>query len=407
MPDTSSPPLIYIVAGEPSGDLLGAQLMAALKAKTGGPISGGPNSGGGVRFTGVGGPRMAEQGLESLFPMSDLAVMGFVEVVRHIPNVKRRIGEVVADIQARAPDAVVTVDAPAFTLRVQRKLRAAMGGTSENGAPRLIHFVAPTVWAWRKGRAKEVAEFLDHLLCILPFEPPYFEKHGLKATFVGYPAIEDAVGGDGAAFRRENDIPAGAPMLCLMPGSRRSEIGRLLPIFLKTLDRLEADHPGLRAAIPVVPNVRDLVEAMTAGDGRITLLHDPTRRKHLFAAADAALIKVGTANLELAAAGVPLVSTQRVSHLSGLIYQLLVRMKYISLINIVLDRETHPEPLQYNCTPRNLARLVGGILDDESVRRAQIEAGLEAARRVGLGGPSPSDQAADVVLAELVRSGAR
>jgi len=400
MPDKSPLPLIYIVAGEPSGDLLGAQLMASLQAKTGGK----------VRFTGVGGPRMAEQGLASLFPMSDLAVMGFVEVVRHIPKVKRRIAEVAADIQSKAPDAVITVDAPAFTLRVLRKVRGKMGDAPENGSPKLIHFVAPTVWAWRKGRAKEVAAFLDHLLCILPFEPPYFEEHGLKATFVGYPAIEDAVGGDGDAFRRENGIPANAPLLCLMPGSRRSEIGRLLPIFLKTLDRLATGRPGIKAAIPVVPNVRDLVEAMTApyrsgGDARITLLHDPTRRKHLFAAADAALIKVGTANLELAAAGVPLVSTQRVSHLSGLIYQLLVRMKYISLINIVLDRETHPEPLQYNCTPRNLARLVGGILDDENVRRAQIEAGLEAARQVGLGGPSPSDRAADAVLAELGRSG--
>lgn len=397
MPDTPSSPLIYIVAGEPSGDLLGAQLMASLKEKTGGNVA----------FTGVGGPRMIEQGLTSLFPMSDLAVMGFVEVVRHIPKVKRRIGEVAADIQAKAPDAVITVDAPAFTLRVLKRVRAAMGDAPENGAPKLIHFVAPTVWAWRKGRAKEVAEFLDHLLCILPFEPPYFEVHGLKATFIGYPAIEDAVGGDGAAFRKENNIPADVPLLCLMPGSRRSEIERLLPTFLKTLDRLERDHPGIRAAIPVVPNVRDLVEAKTAGDQRITLLHDAGRRKHLFAAADAALIKMGTANIELAAAGVPLVATQRLSHLSGLIFLLLVHVKHVSLINIILDRESHPEPLQYNCRAGVLTPLVGRILDDPAVRDAQIEAGLEAARQLGLGGPAPSTLAADVVLRELGLSDAR
>ena len=393
MPETppESPPLIYLVAGEPSGDLLGAQLMAALRDATGGHVA----------FTGVGGPRMAEQGLTSLFPMSDLAIMGFAEVVRHIPMVKRRIREVAADVQAKSPATVVTIDAPAFTLRVQRQLRAAFGA---NGPP-LVHFVAPTVWAWRKGRAKEIAGFLDHLLCILPFEPPYFEVHGLASTFVGYPAIEDATGGDGPAFRKENGIPADAPLLCLMPGSRRSEIGRLLPVFLATLDRLEVTHPGLRAAIPVVPNVRDLVETATAGDARISLLHDPDRRKHLFAASDAALIKIGTANIELAAAGVPIVSTQRVSVVSAMIYQAVVRLKYVSLINIVLGRESHPEPLQFNCRPGVLAPLLDRILREESLRQRLIEDGLEAARQLGLGGESPSARAADVVRRKLEADG--
>ena len=215
-------PLLYLIAGEPSGDLLGGSLMAALKHRTGGQ----------VRFAGVGGPKMIEQGLEPLFPMTELAVFGLAEILPRLRRLMRRGEETVADIARLRPAALVTIDSPGFTLRVAQRVVPL-------GVPR-VHYVAPSVWAWKPERAAKIAKYLTHLLALLPFEPPYFEKEGLPCTFVGHSAIEGPAGrGDGAAFRARHGLAPNRRVIVMLPGSRTGEIDRLLPVFLETLRRLQ------------------------------------------------------------------------------------------------------------------------------------------------------------------------
>lgn len=380
----SRAPLIFLVAGEPSGDALGARLMAALRRETDGR----------VRFAGVGGPLMAEQGLDSLVPMRELAIMGFAEVVRHVPRVLRRIDEIAGAARRLAPAAVVTIDAQALSLRVVRRLAGA-------GIP-LIQYVAPTVWAWKPGRAAKLARYLDHIITLLPFEPPYFERHGLAATYVGFPAVEDVTGGDGAAFRARHGIAAEVPLLCAMPGSRRGEIARLFPVFRETVRLLAARVPDLHVVIPVVANVRDLVEQASRGfPTPLTLSRDTAERPDVFAAADAALVKSGTTSVELAVAGVPVVVTHKVSVLSAAIFIMVRRVRLVSIVNIMAGRMVQPELLQANCRPRRLAKAVARLLRDESAGREQRDVGAEVGRQLGLGGTAPSVLAARAVLAHI------
>ena len=311
-PDATAP-LIFLVAGEPSGDLLGARLMAALKAETGGQ----------VRFAGVGGARMAEEGLTSLFPIGELAVMGIVEVLPHALNIYRRIRQTVAAAEAARPAALVTIDSPSFTLEVSQRLRG-------RGFP-LIHYVAPSVWAWKAWRAKHIARFLDHLLALLPFEPPYFETHGLRTTFVGHPAIEmGQVAVDPARFRARHGIASAAPLLTVLPGSRRGEVARLAPVFGATLGLLASRHEGLRAVVPTVETVAAQVEA-AAGAWPVptAVLRDPAEKYEAFAASTAALAASGTVAVELAVAGLPAVIGYRLNWLSGALARRLVKAKYV------------------------------------------------------------------------------
>ncbi|MGH8222797.1 MAG: lipid-A-disaccharide synthase, partial [Nevskiales bacterium] len=293
-------PLIFIIAGEPSGDALAARLMAALKAETRGR----------VRFAGIGGERMEAEGLQSLFPMRELALMGIFEVLRHIPRILRRIRETVAAVDRLRPDIVLTVDAPGFTLRVASKLKG-------HGIP-LLHYVAPTVWAWKPGRAREIAQYLDRLLVVLPFEPPYFEAHGLACDFVGHPSVEDADAGNGLAFRRRHGIPDEAPLLCALPGSRASEIRRLMPIYGETLRLLLQRLPALRVVIPAVEHVTDAIKFSAAGWPVKPVIVAETEEKHdAFAASTVALVKSGTTSIDVAIAGLPGVITQKLNALSG------------------------------------------------------------------------------------------
>jgi lipid-A-disaccharide synthase len=368
------------VAGEPSGDLLGARLMAALKAETGAR----------VRFDGIGGPRMEREGLRSRVPLSDLAVMGILEVIPHAPRILRHLRETADAVRALRPDAVVTIDAPAFSTRLAHRLKG-------SGVP-VVHYVAPTVWAWKAWRAKEMAGCVDHLITLLPFEAPYFERHGLSCTFVGYPAIEDAAGGDGPSFRAAHGIAPDAKVLCAMPGSRKKEIHRLLPTFERTVERLRASVPGLAVVLPAVENVADLVgERVARWKTPVLVSRDPAARRHLFAASDVALVKSGTASVELAAAGVPIVVTQRIGWFAALMLWAFAKVRYVSLVNLLEEREVQPELLQGRATPRRLAAAIESLLRTEE-RAWRIEAGLRAARALGLGGEAPSRRAARAVL---------
>lgn len=379
--DTDAP-LLFLIAGEPSGDQLGARLMAALSDETKGRI----------RFAGVGGDAMEAHGLKSLVPIESLSVMGLIEVLPHIPRILRSIREVAAAAKAARPAAVVTIDSPTFSLRVSKRLAG-------SGIP-LIHYVAPSVWAWRPGRARHLAGFLDHLLALLPFEPPYFERHGLPTTFIGHPAVEAAGGApsrDGA--RRALGLAPEAPVLCLLPGSRQGEVGRLLPIFGETVALLRGRFPGLAVIVPTVQTVGDRVAkaiALWPGSNRVVRGRD--QKLQAFAAADCALAASGTVAVELAAARLPAVIAYRVSPVSAFLARRLIKVRYASLMNLLLDHEAQPEFLQERCTAENLATAIGTLITDPAARAAQVAAADQAIAALRPAGETPSGRAARTIL---------
>jgi lipid-A-disaccharide synthase len=377
--------LLYMIAGEPSGDVLGGSLMAALRAKTGNA----------VRFAGIGGPKMIEQGLESLFPMTELAVFGLAEIVPKIPHLKRRGEQTVADIARLMPAALVTIDAPGFALRVAERVKPL-------GVPR-VHYVAPSVWAWKPGRAAKIAKYLNHLMALLPFEPPYFEKEGLPCSFVGHPAIEGMAGkGDGAAFRTRHGIAPDRRVLVMLPGSRAGEIDRMLPVFIEALRRLQVGRGAFTIALPVPAYLVDTVRAGMAGAGLdAVLITGDAEKFDAFAAAELALAKSGTVTLELALSGVPTVIAYRINPLTHFIAVRMTFGKYAGLPNVILDRFLMPELLQYDCTPDRLVTELSRLLDDPAARETQLSGGKEIRRLLSPEGMTPSEAAADVVLRVL------
>jgi lipid-A-disaccharide synthase len=376
-------PLVYLMAGEASGDALGARLMAALKAQTGGDI----------RFAGVGGLRMQAEGLKSLFPMDEIAVMGLAEVLPRIALIRRRIRETAADIQATRPDAIVGIDAPGFTFRVQQSLGPAIPAAR-------IHYVAPSVWAWKPWRAKKAAALLDHLLVLLPFEPPLFERHGLPASFVGHPVIESGADrGDGAGFRVRHGIAADAKLVCLLPGSRAGEVTRMLPVLRGAAGLLGERFPGLAVVLPTMPGVAARVRAAVA-DWPVApvVLEGDAEKYDAFAAADAALAASGTVALELAMAGAPSVIGYRMNALTWRLVKAMVRVQYVNIVNLLLEREAVPELLQYACTPARLAEAAARLIEEPKAAEAQRKACRRAIAMLRDPDALPSDRAAEIVL---------
>jgi lipid-A-disaccharide synthase len=379
-------PLFYIIAGEASGDVLGAGLMRGLRTLTQGR----------ARFAGVGGDRMAEEGLASLFPISEMAVMGVFEILPHARHLLGRVRETVEDVARLQPAALITIDSKAFTMRVARRLRK----RREAGSPviPLIHMVAPTVWAWRPGRAKVISRFLDHLLVLFPFEPPYFERHGLATTFIGHPAV-DQPDGDGRAFRGRFAIPDDATVIAVLPGSRPGEVKRLLPVFGRTVERLRTRYPKLHAVIPTVSVVADQVEAGVADwKTPVTVVRDARYKADAFAAADVALATSGTVTLELSLAKVPAVVAYRVNPLTVPIGHLLVNRDSVILTNRILERQILPLFIQSECTPERLGLAVTRLLDDKTARAEQIAAADEVRRLLRAADEPASITAARAVL---------
>ncbi|HSU05626.1 MAG TPA: lipid-A-disaccharide synthase [Acetobacteraceae bacterium] len=375
--------LIYLVAGEQSGDVLGARLMTALRARRPG-----------VEFAGIGGTQMTMQGLASRFPISELAVMGLLEVLPRLAQLRRRLAETVADIAARRPVVVVTIDSPGFTLRLLRAV-ASLG-------VRRVHYVAPQIWAWREGRVRHYPGLWDRLLCLLPFEPEFFARHDLPAQFVGHPVLESGADrGDGARFRTQHGLSGAARVITVMPGSRRNETSRLLPILGATLQLLGD-------IVPVVPIAGPVAEAVRAGTRSWPvppiLVTEDGEKHDAFAASSAALTKSGTATLELALADVPMLVAYRVNPLSGVLIRRLVKVQYASLLNLLSGHELVPELMQEACTPARLAEVLTRLLDDPDAAAAQrlgFRAVLQALRPTfGL----PSEAAANSVLELLDQS---
>ena len=380
-------PLIYLLAGEASGDTIGGRLMAALVAARPG-----------LAFAGVGGPRMQAMGLDSLFPMADLAVMGLMEVLPRVRLLRRRVHEAAADIVARRPDIVVSIDAPGFMLHVLKRV-------APSGVKR-VHYVAPQVWAWREHRVKSFPGIWDELLCLLPFEVAYFASHGLPARFVGHPVLESGAGsGDGAAFRLRHRIAPQAPVLVLMPGSRRSEAPRLLPVFRATLALLAQDSPDLVPVVPVSPAVAEVVQRATSDwPLRPVIVTDLADKHDAYAAASAALTKSGTSTLELALAGVPMAVTYRVNAVSAWMARRMIRVKHVAMVNLLAGRAIVPELLQQECRPDRLAAVVRQMLRDPAVAAAQRAAFGPLLAGLHPPGETPSAAAAREILAVLDRA---
>ncbi len=358
--------------------------MAALRTRC-------PN----VAFAGVGGAHMAVQGLTSLFPIKELALMGLLEVVPRLPRLRRRLRETLADIAARQPVVVVTIDSPGFTLRLLRAV-------SKLGFRR-VHYVAPQAWAWREGRVKRYPGLWDRLLCLLPFEPAFFAQHGVPAQFVGHPVLESGADcGDSERFRDRHAIPAGEQVVTMMPGSRPTETARLLPIMGAALGILAQSRPVV-PVVPVAAPVAGSVREATANWRVQPILVIEAQEKYdAFAASAAALTKSGTSTLELALAGVPMLVTYRVNPVSAALARRMVKVRHASLLNLISGREVVPELLQQACTPERLAEALGRLLQDHASAAAQRGAFGEVMKLLAPGGGLlPSEAAADAIL-ELI-----
>jgi lipid-A-disaccharide synthase len=378
-----------LVCGEPSGDALGAQLMAGLKQLAGTR----------VRFSGVGGLAMAREGLHSLFPLDATAVMGLREVVPAIPKILKRVNQAVDFAVRTRPDVVVVIDSPDFTHRV------AQGIKQTDPTIRTVDYVAPQVWASRAYRARKMAHYFDLVLALFPFEVAFFEKYGLRAAFVGHPVIERAAKiGGGEALRARLKIAPEAPLLALLPGSRTSEIRFILPVFQDAVKILAANIPGLVTVLPTVPHVAAKVRAATTGwPTALHIVEGEADKFAAFHAANAALAASGTVTAELALAHTPMVVGYKVGGLTFFLSKFLMTVTHITLINILLEREAVPEFLQSRCTAENLAAAVEKLFRDEAAREAQIEAMTDFGHRLGEGDEAPSLRAARVLLEFLER----
>ena len=376
-------PLVYLIAGEPSGDALGARLIDGLKELTDGK----------VRVTGVGGPLMAAEGLDSLYPINTLSVIGVVEILGKVPKIFGLIRRTVADIRTTRPDVVVTIDSQTFSHWIAKRLRPAP-------CP-IVHYVAPTVWAWKPWRAKHLAKLVDRVLMLFAFEKPYFEAVGLDAVLVGHPVARMDIPDDaGAKFRVARGIGPDEVLVCLLPGSRMSEVTRHLPVFQGAVERLVSDRPRLRFVVPTVDHVEANVRAAVATwSVPVVVVAGSEDEKHAaLRASNVALAASGTVILELAAAGLPAVVAYRAHPLTAAIVRRVARVPHVSLVNLIEEREVMPEFLQEYCTPDSLAVAVARLLDDGALRDRQQAAMGRVMTKLGRGGDPPHLRAARAVL---------
>jgi lipid-A-disaccharide synthase len=369
---------VFVTAGEASGDRLGAALIRGLRTLV-------PD----LELAGVGGALMAAEGLESLYPMEELSVMGLAEILPRYRSLKRRIAETADAAAALRPDVLVTIDSPDFSSRVARRVRASQ-------ATRIIHYVAPTVWAWRPGRARKLAPLVDHVLALLPFEPPYLEAAGVRCTFVGHPVVAEPAADPArvAALRAGTD----GPLILVLPGSRASEVRRMLPVFGEVLRRVREVHPRMRALLPALPALRDEIEAQVGRWDEAPDLVDAAdldAKRTAFAASDAALTKSGTVSLELAAAGTPMIVAHDMAWISRQIIARMLLVDTVTLVNLISETRTVPEFLGRDCRPERIAPALLELLADPGAQAAALELTM---KRLGRGGVDPGLRAARAVL---------
>jgi lipid-A-disaccharide synthase len=379
---------IFLIATEESGDRLGAGLMKVLRQRLGDA----------VQFDGVGGRAMAQEGLTSLFPIEELSIMGFAAVVKQLPKILRLIRQTAAAALDMSPDIVVIIDSPDFTHRVARRVRARAPSIP------IVDYVSPTVWAWRPGRARAMRFYVDHVLGLLPFEPEAYRKlNGPACSYVGHPLIEQLASlRPSAAEQARRGSPP--PVLLVLPGSRRGEIGHHLGVFGETLGRLRAAGTTFEAVLPTMPHLSDVIRrGVQAWPVAPRIVTGEAERRAAFRIARAALAKSGTVTLELALSGVPMVTAYKVGSAEAFILRRAIKVQSVILANLVLGREIIPEFLQESCTAEKLAPALADVLADSPARRQQVEAfaGLDAI--MATGNATPSVRAADIVLQTMRR----
>lgn len=378
----NSGPHVFLVAGEESGDRLGAALIAAITRRSPG-----------AQFSGVGGAQMAGQGVQSLFALGDLAIVGVGAIATSLPKILGRIAATAQAVVAAKPDVLVIIDSPEFTHRVARKVRA------HAPAIPIVDYVCPSVWAWRPGRARAMRAYVDHVLALLPFEPAVMRRlGGPPCSYVGHPLSERLASlrpNTEEAHRRLSD----PPLLLVLPGSRASEIHRMAGVFGEAVAIATKRAGALEVVVPAVPRLNEAVRAAIAS-WRVParIVTEPAAKDEAFRNARAALSKSGTSTLELAVAGVPMVAAYKVSLFEELIGRTFIRVQSYILVNLVLGENVVPEYLQRDCTPERLAAALVPLLSDTQERRRQIEAFARLDTIMDIGKAVPSDCAAAVVL---------
>ena len=377
---------IFLIATEESGDRLGANLMKVLRQRLGDA----------VRFEGVGGRAMAREGLESLFPIEELSIIGLAAVVTQLPKILGLIKETAAVVTEASPDILVIIDSPDFTHRVAKRVRAS------NPRIPIVDYVSPSVWAWRPGRARAMLTYVDHVLALLPFEPEAYRRlRGPPCSYVGHPLTEQlaSLRPNADEARRRADAP---PVLLVLPGSRRSEIRHHMAVFGQTLGRLQEQGVAFELILPTMPHLQEVImEALKGWPMQPQLVIGEQDKRAAFRIAHAALAKSGTVTLELALSGVPMVTAYRTGSAEAWILQRAIKVNSVILANLVIGENVVPEFLQDDCTPEKLSQALRDVLGDSALRRKQLEAFAKIDGIMSTGNQPPSARAADIVLATM------
>ena len=365
---------VYLVAGEPSGDKLGAALMAELKNFATFDLD----------YRGVGGPLMEDQGLASLFPIDDIAVIGIGEILAKYNFLKERINNTVDDILRFKPDVLITIDAPEFSLRVARMVRKKIFVNT-------IHYVAPTVWAWRPKRAKKMSNYIDHILALFPFEPPYMKREGISCDFVGHPVADEKLPDRRLVnkFRKQYKINENDTLVAFLPGSRHSEVSRLMPIFNTVSSDLTSQRSNIKIVIVAAPTVKKLLEEILKkwASNVILVTNDDLSnnefqklKRIVFASCDIALAASGTVSLELASTKTPMVIAYDMGLLSRIVFWLFIRVNSVNLVNLISNQITIPEFIGNNCKPDKISQALLNELDNPLTQKVAMQRSLDLLR---------------------------
>jgi lipid-A-disaccharide synthase len=380
---------IFIIAGEDSGDKLGSAIIDSLREAFDGSIN----------FVGIGGNGMMNRGLDSIFPMSDLSVMGLVEIALQYPNLKNRLNQTIQSILDEKPDILLTIDAPEFCFRVAKKIKL-----SNKNIP-IAHYVAPSVWAWRPNRAKKISEFVDHILALFPFEPRYFRDVGIKCDFVGHPIVTESLADEEsiAEFKNEYSL-ADEPIILCLPGSRKSEIDRLMPVFGETLEKFSNILPSARFVLPSTPNIYEYSKKYLGSMPKDIIFLSPEKigidkylkfKKASFKISSLALAASGTVSLELAANNTPMVIGYDMGFLSRQIIGLMLKTETVNLVNLITGNRNIPECLGANFKSENLFLEMVRVYSNNQNQIKDFRTTMDL---LGQNNEPPNDRAANSLL---------
>ena len=381
---------IFIIAGEASGDNLGAKLLKEFNQLSQDQFI----------FSGVGGQKMIEQNFQSIFPMEDLSVMGFFEIVPHLKTLLSRISQTADAIIKFQPDYIITIDSPDFCFRVIKKIIK----KGKNPHAKKIHLIAPSVWAYRENRAQKIAKLYDLLLAILPFEPPYFEKHGLKTVFIGYPLFADEPDMskkdiNNANFREAYKIPSSDKLILVTPGSRNGEVKKIFPEFIATINQIKKSHPNIKVVIPIVKKTQNLVKEMAAKIETEYFFIESAQKNLAYFACDFALAKSGTNAIEISMYQIPLIIAYKINILTHFIVKRMVKIKYANLLNLIMNKEIIPEFLQDNCHHQKISNKLLEFINNPEIINQQIIAAQQAMKIMGMNNShNPMQKAVTAIL---------